>query len=521
MSGRTDSQERFVDSPVEIVGGERLLDEGRATVDRSSGFGRVGVCVTGHEQEAGAGAVLEDLSRCLRAGQARHHEIEDDQVDAPVEREGEVDRTGLRLLSGSGVPSTEQVLRETEHIFAEIFHSIDDAVALLDASRGRVLEANQAFARLTGRPRDELLGSRFDEVLAIAVADYAAMVAATSGEAAEPLVVEVRSNGQVRQLELSLRPVLLRGEQRVLAVGRDVTARLRRERALVQRAAQQQALADLTLSVLAGEALPAVFKRSVEILATHLDAALSAIWEIDGDDLHLRSVFGVPRRQLTELVGPPESRRRLIQELESEGEVISHDATRDPRFTRESIRKLDVRSLIAFKVGASGAGLSFIVVASRAASAFDPADNDFARSVANTVGLAVRSERRLELEKRQKTLLADFTAIADASTNPTVLLSLDGAFVYVNAAARAFRGRSQGLDPDGGMFYDTLDRRAATRLRKVIFPTTLRDGRWDGEFTVVRPSGERFPGRLTTVLVRDPADGEPRWIAAIFYPSPT
>lgn len=427
--------------------------------------------------------------------------------------------SGLRSLSGSGAPSTEQVLRETEHLFAEIFHSIDDAVAVLDASHGRVLEANRPFAQLTGRPREELLGCELEELGIITSSDFGALVADASEATDRARIVEVRSNRDVRQLEFWLRPVILRGEQRLLGVGRDVTSRVRRERRLLKRAAQQQTLADLTLSVLAGEPLPVVFKRSAELLATHLDATFSVIWEIDGDDLLLRSVFGVSRRQLTALVGSPESRLSFMQALEADGEVVSDDARRDPRFERESIRALGVRSVAAFRAGASGAGLSFVVVASDETVAFDSTDLDFARAVANVVGLAVRSERRLELERRQKTLLDNFTAIAEVSSNPTVLLSLDGAFVYVNRAARAFRRRTPDVDPEGAMFYDTLDRRAAARLRNVIFPTTLREGRWDGQFTVVRPSGERYPGRLTTILVRDPADGEVRWIAAIFYPS--
>jgi hypothetical protein len=53
-----------------------------------------------------------------------------------------------------------------------------------------------------------------------------------------------------------------------------------------------------------------------------------------------------------------------------------------------------------------------------------------------------------------------------------------------------------------------------------VLPETQSSGRWEGAFTVARTSsGRRTRGRLTTILVHDPQDGSPRWIAAIFRPA--
>ena len=195
------------------------------------------------------------------------------------------------------------------------------------------------------------------------------------------------------------------------------------------------------------------------------------------------------------------------------------DLTRDRRFSREGIATLGIRSVAAVRIGPTGGErYGFLVAASKEVAAFAASDLEFVRAVANVLGLAARSERRAAVEARQRILLDNFTALVEASGAPTVLVSLDGRYVYLSRAARSFRRSDASIDPDSDSIYDSLDRRAARRLQEVVFPETQRRGRWDGAFTVTRPSGQRRPGRLTTVLVRDPADGSPRWIAAIFYP---
>ena len=484
---------------LEALVGQRLLDRGPR-----------GATLTEHGRR-----LVPEVEELLRESERLFERLSYLRAGADTQR-----ISGLRSLSGSRVVSTETVLRETEHFFAEIFHSIDDGVVVLNASDGRILEANGALARILGRPREDLLGRTPSEFGILPPDDYASIVAEASSIPIERQTIEIRAGTELKHVEFSLGSFVLGGERHLLGIGRDVTDRVRHELAIVKQAAQQQAIADLTLLVLAGDSHAALFANAAAVAAAHLHATLTAVWEAGGNDVELRSVHGVPRRRLTALVGTAESRQPFLEALDAEGEVCVDDLTRDRRFSREGIHSLGDHSIAAVRIGATGGErYGFVVAASTEKASFSPSDVEFVRSIANVLGLAVRSKRSAESDLRHRTLLDNFTALVEASRDPTVLVSLEGRFVYLNAAARSFRHSDPALDPDSDSVFDGLDARAARRLRQVVFPATKRDGAWHGTFTVTRPSGQRRPGQLKTVLVRDPSDGAPRWIAAVFSPA--
>lgn len=482
---------------LEALVGHRLLDRGPR-----------GATLTEHGRR-----LVPDVEELLRESERVFARLRD--LRAGSDTHG---ISGLRSLSGSRGVSTEKVLRETEHFFAEIFHSIDDGVVILSSDEHRILEANAEFARIVGRSRDEILGRTAAEVGIVSDRQQAEIMAAASAGPLERQTVEIRSGDGTKHVDFSLRLSTLGGEQRLLGIGRDVTERVRHEREMVRQAAQQQAIAELTLVALRGEPRAALFGRATDLAASYLETTFAAVWEADRDVVELRSVHGVPRRRLTELIGTPKARRPFLRTLEAEGEVLSGDVERDRRFRRNGIRTLGVRSVAAIRIGAAGAeGFGFFVAASSGTAAFNDSDVEFIRSIANVLGLAARSEQRAEAETRQRILLENFTALVEASRDPSCLLSLDGRFVYLNGAARSFRRVDPAFDPLSDSVFDSLDARAARRLREVVFPATERAGGWQGAFTVTRPPGRRRSGRLMTTLVRDPADGAPHWIAATFH----
>lgn len=426
--------------------------------------------------------------------------------------------SGIRALSGATALSTERVLAETEHVFAEIFHASSDAIALCGVD-GSILEVNQAYARLAGRSRDDIVGRTAVElgVVSREALDAVHQEAAAAGGIATRMIDLRTSTGEVRHVEFSLRSLTLRARECYLVASRDVTELVRHQRGIVRQAAQQQAMADLTLSALSGEPRAKILTRASELLASHLDATFAAVWEASGDDVELRSVHGLPRGRLTAVMGTPKSRRPFLEAIDDDGEVSSDDLAHDRRFFRDGVRALGIRSLAAVKIGLqAGERYGFAAVGSIEPAAFSRSDKQFVQGVANVLALVVRSERLAEEEERKLVLLNNFTALAEASSDPTSLLTLDGHYVYLNHAARRFRAGDPSLDHESASVFDGLDARALHRLRRVVFPQTTRNGRWEGTFTVSRPSGLRWSGRLTTILVRDPLDASPTWIAAIF-----
>jgi len=72
--------------------------------------------------------------------------------------------SGVRSLLGRSTAATraaqrpESLLAETERLFELVFHASATAVVISDPESGVVYEANDAFCRFVGRPRDEELG---------------------------------------------------------------------------------------------------------------------------------------------------------------------------------------------------------------------------------------------------------------------------------------------------------------------------------------------------------------------------
>lgn len=428
--------------------------------------------------------------------------------------------SGVRQLSGAAGMSTERVLQETEHVFAAIFHAVDDAIGLFRPEDGITLEANDSFARIFGYSREDLLGTSPAE-LGIVPAPYLAELFANAGEAgAAAQLVETRTRtGGVRQIEFSLQRITLSGELRLLGVGRDVTERVQHERLLLKRAAQQEALARLSLAALGGESQEDLFARSAELVASHVEAAVAAVWQLSDDGVEVRSVYGAPPGPLRSAAAEPDARRRFVEIFAGRPEAVVPDIARDRRFTRKGLRALGMRSVVAVAIGSADDPYGVLAAASPQVAAFEPADVDFARSAANILALVTQSERRAEADRRRRVQLENFEALLEESRDPTVLLSLDGHYVYLNRAAQGFRGVESGVDARSVSVFDALAAASRRRLRDLVFPETERNGRWEGRFTVRRPGAEAgIPGRLTTLLVRDPVDASPRWVAAIFRP---
>jgi PAS domain S-box-containing protein len=428
--------------------------------------------------------------------------------------------SGLRSLSGADV-STERVLQDTERIFSEIFHSVQDGIVVMEAEAGTFLEVNDEFARIVGLPREAVIGRTGAELGLAPESTHGAMVSEVrSSGAVESRTIELpAADGVTRNVEFSLRLVTLAGEERLLGVGREITERVLHERTIVRQAAQQEAVAELTLAALAGEPLEAVLARAAEVAGSHVDADLVAIGDLAGDSLELRSGYGAPFDEFAVAIRRAERAVHHLAAGIAEGEVLVEDLTRDRRFARDA-KSFEVRSMAAVPVTTGDAVIGVLAAAWAEPAGYRPSDVHFLHAVANVLGVMTRSERRREKERRTEILVENFKALVEESPDATALISLEGHYVYLNAAARRTREIDPEVDPAALSIYDNLDARAARRLRDVVLPETQSSGRWEGAFTVARTSsGRRTRGRLTTILVHDPQDGSPRWIAAIFRPA--
>jgi PAS domain S-box-containing protein len=132
-------------------------------------------------------------------------------------------------------PDMESALQQSEAKFATVFRACPDLITITDVSSGRYLDVNEAFERITGFPRSEVLGrTALDINIWVSPAERERLLAAL---AATPHLVDFesrvrRKNGEIFTGLLSAEIVVLDGVSCLIIVGRDISERKRQEEIL-------------------------------------------------------------------------------------------------------------------------------------------------------------------------------------------------------------------------------------------------------------------------------------------------
>ncbi|HEY0968304.1 MAG TPA: PAS domain S-box protein [Opitutaceae bacterium] len=128
----------------------------------------------------------------------------------------------------------EQALRDSEERFAKAFHASPDAIAITDRETHRIVDCNEGFERLFGYTRAEAIGRIPSELGLWADGGDRDRMAelVTNGPVRDFQATGVHRNGNRIECLLSVHPTTIAGRPCVIGVARDVTARLRAERAL-------------------------------------------------------------------------------------------------------------------------------------------------------------------------------------------------------------------------------------------------------------------------------------------------
>lgn len=233
-----------------------------------------------HRADLAAHRSFRDFSvrRALPDGTVRHALLSGDPI---------VDEAGrFQGYRGVGRNVTHQVqaehaLRESGQLFAHLFHSSPQAMALIRLSDRVVTEVNDAWCALTGIQHDEAIGRTMAELDLIGNPEgreFAYRELAVNG-AVKDIGLKLRArNGRVAEVLLSAAVVELGGEQCVIGSLVDVT-----ERNLVERELRESR-----------GRLEAVFRGSPQPLAL---SAFEDARIIDINDAWVRT-FGYPREEI-------------------------------------------------------------------------------------------------------------------------------------------------------------------------------------------------------------------------------
>ena len=159
-------------------------------------------------------------------------------VSATLAPIGERDGGRCTLLSCQDITREERSLRalqQREAQFSRIFHASPDAIVIVRAADGLIMDFNAGLTRLLGYQREDLIGVSAREFTAQVDADAVSALLNELRERGECLDQELAVRDAFQhtlQIELSMRFIEIDSELCVLAIARDISDRIASELAL-------------------------------------------------------------------------------------------------------------------------------------------------------------------------------------------------------------------------------------------------------------------------------------------------
>lgn len=143
----------------------------------------------------------------------------------------------------TGRRETEAALKASEARFRAIFEGGIDGIVMFDQG-GRILDLNEAFARMRGYTRQEMVGMSLAEMDAPATAELVAerMRRLLEGETLEVELDQIHRDGHVFQVEATASRIFFGDQPVILSFHRDITERARARRAVEESEAKLQLL---------------------------------------------------------------------------------------------------------------------------------------------------------------------------------------------------------------------------------------------------------------------------------------
>ena len=125
----------------------------------------------------------------------------------------------------------EEALRESEHKYRHLFESLTDAVFLIDARNGRILDGNPQSETLLGLARSEIMGANLAKFFPSEESGASLRRMLNFNQAGGRKIESVitRKDGARIPVECSARPITLHGHQLILVLMGDITEKNRTE----------------------------------------------------------------------------------------------------------------------------------------------------------------------------------------------------------------------------------------------------------------------------------------------------
>jgi PAS domain S-box-containing protein len=309
-----------------------------------------------------------------------------------------------------------------------------DAVVAGDAD-GRVTFWSRGAERMFGWLADDVLGQRFpldqhDD----------ALTRVSAGENVSRVTKFRRSDGGLLDVWAVLSPVRERADGEVVgwvAVVRDAT----RQRAIQQELAGRVELVSRLASVVAGVNsdldLPTVLRRISESGRELLSASAASYVVIEGEDLVVTAVSGLPAKLCGERIAIAESAVGHLREIGRTSISVSHpEFPNTSQLIAEHTRHLPQLAVALTRVDGELSGALYVFFDSDE-RALGRAELGVLELLADAAGTAIGNARAYD---RERNLREHERAVIDATADGMAVLDADGRVRHWNPAAAALTG---------------------------------------------------------------------------------
>jgi PAS domain S-box-containing protein len=310
---------------------------------------------------------------------------------------------------------TERRRRELE--YEQIFNNVNDIIAVRDPETGEIIDVNQSYADLLGYDREEMHGMTISDV-GVPEEGYDEQQGMEHlrnvVESDSPVEFEWKvegADGRSYLMDVRGTAAVINGDPRYLAIGRDITERKRRERAI-------NSLRKATERLQSATTPEQVATVAVETASDVLDLPLAICWVHDEEADHLVPTAATDEAHDTDLVSAL-SANRYEYDVFAEGSVTEytpHEQSADNPFETGVLLPLADHGLIA--------------AVTHDETRVDETVLDIAKALADHVTTALdRVERDVAVRESERRfrLIADrvdeIIYLADADTQEVLYLS--------------------------------------------------------------------------------------------------
>ncbi len=367
----------------------------------------------------------------------------------------------------------EAALRESEEKFSRVFYGSPNALAISRLEDGRFIDVNDAFLKMTGYDRDEIIGRDAAAIGMVVDEGYRQrllqVIAGPAGYERMDLPLRTRDGG-IKDVLTSAERVSVNGVDCLVSTFVDITKRKQRERRIASLTRLYAMLSRTNEAIVRTADAPSLYPEICRIVAEEGDFPLAWIGQVAGTQVIPVAWSGPAAGYLQETsvelwgglgMGPTGTC------LREDRAVVNNDFEANPLVSpwRDSVTKYGFRSSGAFPLRRGGRAFGALTLYSLEANAFDEDQVRLLESLSSDVSYAIdatdRENRRLEAEEQLRRRTADLQLANQQLESFAYTVSHD-----LRAPLRRMTGFSEALVEECADRLDETGKDYVSRIRK-------------------------------------------------------